>query len=571
MQPQTESTVSYRVNPYVSIIENRLNPAVIQYAVFNRLTGDIFEPSERIRSLLTDPDLRLAGEVEPEFKPLIEKEFLIPQDYDPLTRLTEHFVTRPIHNPAISYRTKNGEWILVRNSMEHRIYSLRPNELPLIVEEKLPSLAAKIFVAGDGTRTLRQIFETLREGTADVDVLQDSEFRAAIDFLTSRERQLIKLATREEDVAYPYALVNLVPRSLYHSDGAHQVNPQATNEPVIDFHLHGIEEANWEFDQIEPTVNHAFRFPHQALGGLDYGSRFCVATLRPEVVPLLDHAAELEVLEVGGGVGTFARSFIKQTASLNGRKINYHILDLSPVLMANQRKILSDLLPENRHFQQNATEFDLPGRTFDLIISNEAIADFPVASVERVGANEWQGEGAYYVDKYGLPVKDAPDSFVVNAGAFRFIERAWQHLKPGGTLIVTEYGGHQLYPVRPSHLNHDEFSIHFGHLARCAAKVGFLCRLSTLKEFLSFNDELPVLNGREDHITCLNHVLKSHAMALPYAVISKSDFEAGYGTLVDELQLTGYSFSPLRLGYHFGPSINEFLVLLMTKPRAKEI
>jgi SAM-dependent methyltransferase len=571
MQPQTESMVSYRVNPYVSVIENRLNPAVIQYAAFNRLTGDIFEPSERIRSLLTDPDFRLAGDVEPEFKPLIEKEFLIPQDYDPLTRLTDHFVTRPIHNPAISYRSKNGEWILVRNSMEHRIYSLRPNELPLIVEEKLPSLAADIFRAADGARTLRQIYEALREGAAGVDMLQDSEFRAAIDFLTSRERQLIKLTTREEDVAYPYALVNLAPRTLYHSDEKDQPGPDTSNEPVIDFHLHGIEEANWEFDQIEPTVNHAFRFPHQALGGLDYGSRFCVATLRPEVVPLLDQSPQLEVLEVGGGVGTFARSFIKQTASLNGRKINYHILDLSPVLMANQRKILSDLLPEDRHFQQNATEFNLPGRTFDLIISNEAIADFPVASVERVGANEWQGEGAYYVNKYGLPVKDAPDSFVVNAGAFRFIERAWQHLKPGGTLIVTEYGGHQSYPVRPSHLNHDEFSIHFGHLARCAAKVGFLCRLMTLKEFLGFDDEVSVLSGREEHITCLNHVFDLYGVTLPYAVISKSDFAARYQTIVDELTLTGYSFSPLRQGYHFGPGINEFLVLIMTKPRTKEI
>ena len=563
--------VSYRVNPYVSVIENRLNPAVVQYAAFNRLTGDIFEPSERIRSVLTDADLRLAGEVEPELRPLIETEFLIPEDYDPLSRLVDRLVMRPIHNSAIAYRSEKGEWILVRTSMKRRIYSLKPNELPFIVEEKLPSLAADIFVAADGTRTLRQIFEALRNGAGDGDLLEDSEFRAAIDFLTDQERQVIKLASRPEDVAYPYALVNLVPRSLYHSDGTHQTNPQTGSEPVIDFHLHGIEEANWEFDQIEPTVNHAFRFPHQALGGLDYGSRFCVATLRPEIVPLLDQSSQLEVLEVGGGVGTFARSFITKAASLNGTSINYHILDLSPVLMANQRKILSELLPEERHFQQNATEFDLPGRTFDLIISNEAIADFPVAAVERVSANEWQGEGVHYVNKYGLPVKDAPDSFFVNAGAFRFIERAWQHLKPGGTLIVTEYGAYQSYPTRPAHLNHDEFSIHFGHLARCAAKVGFLCRLSTLKEFLTFADELLVLNGREDHITILNHVLKGHGLALPYAVISKSDFQTSYKTAVDELQLTGYSFSPLRQGYHYGPSINEFLVLIMTKPQAKEI
>src|SRR5690349_16714590 len=116
MQPQTESTVSYRVNPYVSVIENRLNPAVVQYAAFHRLTGDIFEPSDRIRSVLADADLRLAGEVEPELRPLIDREFLIPEDCDPLSRLVDHLVTRPIHNPALAYRSESGEWILARSS-----------------------------------------------------------------------------------------------------------------------------------------------------------------------------------------------------------------------------------------------------------------------------------------------------------------------------------------------------------------------------------------------------------------------------------------------------------------------
>ena len=132
----------------------------------------------------------------------------------------------------------------------------------------------------------------------------------------------------------------------------------------------------------------------------------------------------------------------KQATSLTN--VNYHIMDLSPALMANQRKILSEVLPESRHFHQNATEFDLPGHTFDLIVSNEVIADFPVAPVRRKPAGSgWQGDGAYYLDKYGLSDKDAPDSFLVNAGVFRFIERAWKHLAPGGTLIVSEYGSEQ--------------------------------------------------------------------------------------------------------------------------------
>ena len=166
--------------------------------------------------------------------------------------------------------------------------------------------------------------------------------------------------------------------------------------------------------------------------------------------------------------------------------------------------------------------------------------------------------------------KDAPDSFVVNSGAFRFIERAWKHLKPGGTLIVTEYGSEQRYAARSYNLNHDEFTIHFGHLAACAAKVGFQCRLLTLKEFLDFDDEVLVLNGREEHLLCLNHVLKNYGEVLPYAVISKSDFEKRCRSIVEETGLIGYSFSPLNKGYHFGPNIKDFLVLIMNKPKLQQ-
>ena len=262
------------------------------------------------------------------------------------------------------------------------------------------------------------------------------EFRSAINFLTSQERQLIKFTPGFKIWTSLFSLVNILPRNLYHSDRKDQPRPDSSSETIIDFHVHDIEDASWEFDLIEPTVNHCFRFPHEALGGLDYGSRFCLSTLKPDVVPLIK-ARTLEVLEVGGGTGSFARGFLQQAASLNGTRLNYHILDLSPALMESQRKTLSELLPESRHFQQDATEFDLPGRTFDLIVSNEVIADFPVASVQRNNDRKWQGEGAYYLDKYNLPDKDAPDSFLVNAGAFRFIERAWKHLNPGGTLIVS--------------------------------------------------------------------------------------------------------------------------------------
>jgi hypothetical protein len=115
-------------------------------------------------------------------------------------------------------------------------------------------------------------------------------------------------------------------------------------------------------------------------------------------------------------------------------------------------------------------------------------------------------------------------------------------------------------------LNHEEYSIHFGHLAACSAQVGFQWRLLTLKEFLGLDDEVLVLNGREEHLLCLNHVLKNYGHTLPYAVISKTDFEDRCQSVVEETGLIGYSFSPLHAGYHFGPGIKDFLALIMNKP-----
>jgi SAM-dependent methyltransferase len=543
---------AYSLNPYISFVESRLVPGSVRQAIFHRLTNELIESREGVDWMRDKAEVSR----------LIEREFLIPEDYDALAPFLDQYVARPIQNPALLYRSKNGAWILVRTSMEHTVYSRKRDELPVVIEEKLPSLTADILLLADGTNTLQQIFGALRGGMNGANILQDAEFRAAIDFLTSQERQLIKLTLRPQDLNEPFTWLNIVPRNLYHSDRRDQP-PGSSTEKIVDFHLHDIEDAAWEFDLIEPTVNHGFRFPHEALAGLDYGSRFCLSTLRPEVVRLLNQSRRLEVLEVGGGTGTFARSFLKQ-ATID---LNYHILDLSPALMANQRKILSDLVPESRHFHQDATEFDLPGHTFDLIIANEVIADFPVASLHLNSANEWEGDGAYYLEKYDLSTKDAPASFVLNAGAFSFLERAWKHLRPGGTLILSEYGAEQMYASQCYHLNHEEFSIHFGHLAACAAKIGFECRLLTLKEFVGLDDEVLVLNGREEHLLCLNHVLKDYGIVLPYAVISQSDFIKRCRPIVEEIGLSGYSFSPLRKGFHFGPNIKDFLVLIMNKPQ----
>ncbi len=582
--------ISYSLSPYITFVESRLVPEMVQYGVAHRLTGEVLQPNERVRSLLlachtghpislSEEQLNRLGADGIQLRQLMAHEFLVPENYDPLARYANWLVARPIQNPAITYRSREGNLIVVRTSMNQLSFAPRLGELPEVIEEELSPEVARVFDLVDGTRTLTEIFRMLRPENA-TSLADDILFMRAIEFLTIQDRQLIKFTSRSEDLADPYKPVNTVPRNLYQSHrwkGA----PSDSSKSTVDFHSEGIEDAWWEFDQIESTVNHAFRFPSEVLAGLDYGSRFCVAALGSEVLTAKGRANPIEVLEVGGGTGTFARSFIQQASSEKTRpqplEVNYHILDVSPALLQNQRQLLADLLPPSRHFQQDATVFELPEHQFDLIICNEVVADFFTARVERGqphvdaaqaegSANGWQGDGAYYIERYGLPTEGAPDSFLVNAGALLFLEQAWKHLVPGGTLVISEYGGVNRYPAQAYHLNHEEFSIHFGHLAAGAAKLGFTSRILSLKEFLQMDFDVPVLSGREEHLICLNHVFHRFGLSLPFAVISRMEIEQKFGAVIEQTKLRGISFAALVKGFYFGPRIEDFMVLILSKP-----
>jgi methylase of polypeptide subunit release factors len=571
------------LSPYVHLIENRLIPEVVHHGIFHRLSGEVFDVEESIGALLAN--LKATGKIwidVEEFKrrkdpaslrvkQLIAKEFLISEGCDPLVLFADQYVVRPIQNPAIGWRTEDGRVAVVRTSMSGHIFSPQRDELPEVIEEFLPPLAGELFLQAEGTKTLREIFDGLK---LSVDLFWSRDFRATINFLTAPQRQLVKFTSRPENLGNPFAPCNIVPRNLYRSRNSSTAAGSAT---IAEFHLHGIPDAKWEFDLIEPTINHAFRFPSEALAGFDYGARFCCAALTSEVLAGSKETGGLNILEVGGGTGTFARSFIKQASVRATLGLSYHILELSPTLIQAQKETLCGDFPVT-HFQQDATEFHLPGHKFDLIIANEVIADFATAAVRRAPATpedsdkdpasriRWEGEGAADVEHYELFVDDAPDSFLINSGVFRFIERAWEHLAPGGVVIVSEYGGEQRYPIQEYQLNHEEFSIHFGHVATCARKVGFSSRLVSLQKFLDVNDEVSMLNGREEHILCIDRVLQQHGLTLPYAAISRREFEEKFGELFEQTGIVGITFSPLSTGFHYGPDLNDFLVLILQKP-----
>src|SRR4051812_44576684 len=152
---------AYQISPYGTFVESRLTDP-IQYAIFHRLTGQLFEIDAGFRSLLLQVKAGKEFRFEPEqasrfgiagrhVQRLIDTGLLVEIGVDPLSSFLDLLVIKPLQNPAVTSRQGTGQLVLTRMSMAERVYSRPPNQRPEIVEEVLPERAAQLWLAADGT------------------------------------------------------------------------------------------------------------------------------------------------------------------------------------------------------------------------------------------------------------------------------------------------------------------------------------------------------------------------------------------------------------------------------------
>src|SRR5687767_3291444 len=125
----------YVLSPYIHLVESHLDPENLRSACFHQLTGDVFELPTDLREVLwstragkkqvvIDPaEMATKGEAGQLVLDLIDSHFLIDAKSDPVEAFWDHSVVRPIQNPAVSYRSENGELVVAGLSMAHRLCS----------------------------------------------------------------------------------------------------------------------------------------------------------------------------------------------------------------------------------------------------------------------------------------------------------------------------------------------------------------------------------------------------------------------------------------------------------------
>jgi hypothetical protein len=557
-----------RLSRYVTWLRNDRDPGQARYGLTHRLTGETFGVSPDLRLLTAGQGVpkagseALPGDLASVVDVLRRHRFLVDEaESDSLVPFLDH-VVRPVRlNPAISYRDEADRRVLVRLDCLDVCRTPMPKMPPAIVEEVVPQAVARVLEMADSWCPLRHVLEaSMRDPLPLGEQIRGGE--AALDWLTDPLRQLVKLSPPGYLADVPYLPQDLLAQS-FTGPADHQ-----WAGPALDYYSSPITDTDRLFDWVEPTVSHAFRFGSSALGGLPYAARFYRA-VRRHLVP--GWRGLTEVLEIGGGLGYFARDFIGEAErawDIRDGQLSYQILEVAPSLRERQKLLLKRASIRVEVLAGEAQALDLPGRTFDLVIANEVLADFGHAAAARGGdeAGGWSGPGAKLIADYGLSMAGAPSPCLLNQGAIRFVERLWSHLREGGAAFLTEYGGRDLFPTPTEHLDHPEYSIHFGHLERCARVIGFETRIIGLAEFIGCDDRSLMLAGGSEKIHCLNRALMRSKRELPFAAFSKQDFLAGFGDLASDLQLTGLSYCPLHWGYHFGPSPGQFWVLILTKP-----
>jgi SAM-dependent methyltransferase len=263
---------------------------------------------------------------------------------------------------------------------------------------------------------------------------------------------------------------------------------------LLSYHQTEITDPFAQFDEIETTVNHLYRDPHPALAGKSYGAGFAEVLLQEGAL-----GKRSRVLEVGCGTGLFGREFlrrIRQAAPELYRGLHYTFFDASPALSRFQRETNREHEAVVAFQTGDASAGGFPKAEYDLVISNEMIADLPVVKLTKGGppAPGPEADAWALSRRLSLAFEDAPPQFILNVGALGFLEGISQTLRPGGRAFIVEYGSPHGYSVARPVTNHLEHSIHFGHLLRASTTLGLEAMLREVPEFLGFLGDLEVLD-----------------------------------------------------------------------------
>lgn len=347
-------------------------------------------------------------------------------------------------------------------------------------------------------------------------------------------------------------------------------DPRASMNMIspTEYYKEDVTDADAQFDHQETTLSHLLRIPHPVLRGRTYGQKLIDVLIARGKVP----EGRVRVLEIGAGLGYVARDALAALSDA-GRTVEYTIVELAPALAKAQQErvgakaatwILGDVLT-----------VDLPAASFDLILSNEMAGDLPARQLTRADLGLDADQGNVDRDKLrafskvaadrNVNLDDAPEPFYLMTGAFELIERIAGWLAPGGNAVVTEFGDLSAWPKLSTHLDHPEFSTHFGQLHQAAKGAGLEGNIEFVIDLLDFDRDQKGLATTRSHFRALHALAASVGLELPKLGYTPELLASTVGTKLEIARIGELRWDRVedRL---MGLVPHEFKALLLRRP-----
>lgn len=314
-----------------------------------------------------------------------------------------------------------------------------------------------------------------------------------------------------------------------------------------EYYRREVADAEKQFDHEETTLSHLFRLPHPALQGRTYGQAIVDGLEKRGLFPGVGDGP-LKVLEIGAGLGFVAEAAIGALRQ-RGYDVEWDIIELSPALAEAQRERTKGL-PVTIH-EGDVLSIEWPGSDYDVILANEMIGDLPAVHLthEQTGLDQIKsefaeeiiadklskigGEVERLIQRYKVPLGDAPDPFFLNIGAWKLVEICAEHLSERGFAMLTEFGQMSMYPVLSRHLDHPEASIHFGHMSLIAQDHGLSFEFTFVMDLIEMEREAEGLATTRSYFRCLASLLAEHGVELRKIGYTRKMFEELCGDKVD--------------------------------------
>jgi len=437
-----------------------------------------------------------------------------------------------------------AKWVVFHQPKDDEITFWRTDRKDSSSAEAIAGWAARLWNDCDGEMSLRTLYKKVCASSEDNTLVPDEEtFLEIIRSWVHWERQYLKMALRPLNTytaenAIPSYLSSTMPYEPWdpNKDPAPEdpLDPLALElTPPHAYYEHQISDPSAQFDDVETTLSHLLRSPCVASGQKSFGEQLFTAFHAAKMV----HENTRQIVEVGGGLGDLAANFLstmRRDLPQAFEQVQYTVFDLSPELQKAQRARLEQegLAHKVTWIQGNAERMDLDEASVDLLLANEMIGDFSTVRLDETcmdgephDFSEEQRAILQEIQGWNLPLDDAPESFFVNLGAFRFIERVQKVLSSQGFAYMSEFGEPDRYPVASTHLDHLEFSIHFGHLNHVAKDLGFETRLVDLPDWLQLNRAAVTMSSTRTYFKSLRALLRSVGVDLPKSALTRAEFE----------------------------------------------